>query len=538
MLLLDEPSSSLDPRQRERLWEFVGGLAERAARPSSSPPTTSQEAERYADRVLVLADGELLFTGTPGASSSATVGGDADAPDFEAAFVALPARARALTCAGCCSRTCRSCAARRCWSALLIVYPIADRAADRLRAVRRPEQARRSRSSTRSPPGEQRASTSAARKLDAAEYAAELFESVDAVRVHSRAGGDREGPRRRGAGGADRAARHHRRSCRHARPRRRRAADGRGLLQRARTRSSASSSSDHQRALADANDALSDDVLREAAELPRPAAQRREGQRSARSATSTSSACARSHAIIEARSRALPQDSPQRAALDAGRRASPASRSTTSTSRSRSSRSIGSPVARQSRPIVGGKTTPLDAFAVAIAVTVSLMFVTLLLAAGLLALEREEHAFARLVRGLVSRIGLLVEKIVLAALCAFVVTLLMLARLGALRRARLGALRRCGWSRWRPARSPSPRWAWRSAALAREVRAASLLAFLLSLPIAFLALVPSGAVADGLYDVIRVVSAAVPVQAGAAGARRGAQRRRSSARPAAAPASR
>src|SRR4051794_39298010 len=29
VLLLDEPSSALDPRQRERLWEFVGALAER-----------------------------------------------------------------------------------------------------------------------------------------------------------------------------------------------------------------------------------------------------------------------------------------------------------------------------------------------------------------------------------------------------------------------------------------------------------------------------------------------------------------------------
>ncbi len=27
VLLLDEPSASLDPRQRERLWEFIGGLA-------------------------------------------------------------------------------------------------------------------------------------------------------------------------------------------------------------------------------------------------------------------------------------------------------------------------------------------------------------------------------------------------------------------------------------------------------------------------------------------------------------------------------
>jgi hypothetical protein len=47
-------------------------------------------------------------------------------------------------------------------------------------------------------------------------------------------------------------------------------------------------------------------------------------------------------------------------------------------------------------------------------------------------------------------------------------------------------------------------------AVTREVRAASLLAFMLSLPLAFLALVPSGAVGPALYDVIRAVSAAFP----------------------------
>ena len=73
--------------------------------------------------------------------------------------------------------------------------------------------------------------------------------------------------------------------------------------------------------------------------------------------------------------------------------------------------------------------------------------------------------------------------------------------------------------------------------LAREVRAASLLAFALSLPIAFLALVPTGAVDDRLYTVIDGVSVAVPVQAGAARARRGDRRRRAR-RPAAAPARR
>jgi ABC-2 type transport system permease protein len=45
------------------------------------------------------------------------------------------------------------------------------------------------------------------------------------------------------------------------------------------------------------------------------------------------------------------------------------------------------------------------------------------------------------------------------------------------------------------------------------VRAASLLAFLLSLPVAFLALVPTGAVSSGLYDLIRVVSALFPFKA-------------------------
>jgi len=83
VLLLDEPSSSLDPRQRERLWEFIGGLARRGTTVIYSTHNVF-EAERYADRVLVLVDGELLFTGTP-AELERTVGGAAR--DFEAAFV-------------------------------------------------------------------------------------------------------------------------------------------------------------------------------------------------------------------------------------------------------------------------------------------------------------------------------------------------------------------------------------------------------------------------------------------------------------------
>jgi ABC-2 type transport system ATP-binding protein len=83
VLLLDEPSSSLDPRQRERLWEFIGALAARGTAVVFSTHNVG-EAERYADRVLVLADGEALFTGSP-ADLEALVGGDPR--DFEAAFV-------------------------------------------------------------------------------------------------------------------------------------------------------------------------------------------------------------------------------------------------------------------------------------------------------------------------------------------------------------------------------------------------------------------------------------------------------------------
>ena len=83
VLLLDEPSTALDPRQRERLWEFVGALTERGTSIVYSTHIV-QEAERYADRVLVLADGELIFTGTLRELEAES---GASGVDFEAAFV-------------------------------------------------------------------------------------------------------------------------------------------------------------------------------------------------------------------------------------------------------------------------------------------------------------------------------------------------------------------------------------------------------------------------------------------------------------------
>jgi ABC-2 type transport system permease protein len=171
-------------------------------------------------------------------------------------------------------------------------------------------------------------------------------------------------------------------------------------------------------------------------------------------------------------------------------------------------RVVGQPIAVREHIVKGGRT-PFDSFAIAIAVTVSLMFVTLLLASGTLALEREENAFPRLVRGLVSRTGLLAEKAALAGGCAFLVSLAMLCG--------IGIFVDVAWDRfalWLLALASGAlgfaAMGLAIGAITREVRSASLLAFMLSLPLAFLALVPSGSVSPAVYDTIRGVSAAFP----------------------------
>lgn len=169
---------------------------------------------------------------------------------------------------------------------------------------------------------------------------------------------------------------------------------------------------------------------------------------------------------------------------------------------------IGTPIEVESEIVKGGDT-PLGAFAAAVAAAVTLMFVTLLLAAGALALEREENAYRRLVRGLVSRNALIAEKVVLAAICSVAVGLVLLIG--------LSASADLPWSRF-------PLWlaalvfgaaafgalGVAMGAVTREVRAASLLAFMAALPIAVLGLIPSGAVGAGLYDAIRAIGALFP----------------------------
>jgi len=63
LLLLDEPTASLDPRQRRRLWELSGAVAKRGGAVVFATQNL-EELERFASRVAVLLGGELIFDGT------------------------------------------------------------------------------------------------------------------------------------------------------------------------------------------------------------------------------------------------------------------------------------------------------------------------------------------------------------------------------------------------------------------------------------------------------------------------------------------
>jgi len=140
------------------------------------------------------------------------------------------------------------------------------------------------------------------------------------------------------------------------------------------------------------------------------------------------------------------------------------------------------------------------------------MFVTMLLAAGMLALERSENAYPRLIRGLVTPGRLLSEKILLSGGCAALVTLAMAVL--------VSLFVHLDWARvelWVAALALGGvafgALGVTIGAVAREVSAASLLAFLVSLPVAFIARVPAHAVSGTLKTVLDVVSFVFPFKA-------------------------
>ena len=218
----------------------------------------------------------------------------------------------------------------------------------------------------------------------------------------------------------------------------------------------------------------------------------------------------RSAQILDAVAAALAPRSPQREALDEVIRFAEQARDNLDFALPLLG-AVAEPIAVD-KVVVAGDSSELDTFAIAVAATVTLMFVTVLLVAGSLALEREENAFPRITRAALGRTGLLLEKVLLGVIASLGVTLLLLAALTPLVSVEWG-------------RAPlivlavlagGAAFAAFGAAIgaaAREVRASSLLAFMVSLPIAFLSLVPIGTVAGGVYDVIEVVRSLFPFEA-------------------------
>jgi ABC-2 type transport system ATP-binding protein len=64
VLLLDEPTASLDPAQRQRLWERVDAVRERGGAVVFATQNL-EEVAGHADRVVKLEDGRLVFDGEP-----------------------------------------------------------------------------------------------------------------------------------------------------------------------------------------------------------------------------------------------------------------------------------------------------------------------------------------------------------------------------------------------------------------------------------------------------------------------------------------
>jgi ABC-type multidrug transport system ATPase subunit len=63
VLLLDEPTASLDPRQRRRLWDVAGQVRERDGAVVFATQNL-EELEHFATRVVVLLDGAVVFAGS------------------------------------------------------------------------------------------------------------------------------------------------------------------------------------------------------------------------------------------------------------------------------------------------------------------------------------------------------------------------------------------------------------------------------------------------------------------------------------------
>lgn len=93
ILFLDEPTSGADPLARRAFWRRITELAEKGT--TVVVTTHFMEEAEYCDRIIIQDAGRVLAIGTPQeVRAQAGIGGGAQAPGMEEAFIAIVERSR------------------------------------------------------------------------------------------------------------------------------------------------------------------------------------------------------------------------------------------------------------------------------------------------------------------------------------------------------------------------------------------------------------------------------------------------------------
>ena len=93
ILFLDEPTSGVDPIARREFWRQINGLVGSGV--TVMVTTHFMEEAEYCDRLVIMAEGDILVAGTPARIKAAAQKPGATAPSMEDAFIALIERREA-----------------------------------------------------------------------------------------------------------------------------------------------------------------------------------------------------------------------------------------------------------------------------------------------------------------------------------------------------------------------------------------------------------------------------------------------------------
>jgi ABC-2 type transport system ATP-binding protein len=87
ILFLDEPTSGVDPLARREFWQRINALAEAGV--TVLVTTHFMDEANYCDRLVIMADGDVLAAGTPAEMKARFRSADHPDPTMEDAFIGM-----------------------------------------------------------------------------------------------------------------------------------------------------------------------------------------------------------------------------------------------------------------------------------------------------------------------------------------------------------------------------------------------------------------------------------------------------------------